>query len=208
MPEQRVTIEALVMGSHKITVSGVDEKEAIKNISLFSQIPDACPECGSALFFTYRKVAAKGDKKGGTFYGIKCKGMPAHEKYFHTHDNEAQNLYLIASEGFELEYAARGAQDSGQPERGRQEQPRDDFNARDSRPAQNQQQDNGNGEQHARSGGPTSGQRTLLTNLLTRESVTLNDAYELTRASKKLEEMSVGECARFIDAVKLKLGVK
>lgn len=194
MPENsKVTIKALIMGGHEVTVSGGDEKEAIKNISLFSQLPDACPVCQASLFFTYRKVAAKGEKKGGTFYGVKCKGTPAHEKYFHTHDNEAQNLYLIATEEFQLEYAARSAQSSGYdepPDNGRQQRqgPRDDFNLPAAPP------------QPAANGGPTSGQRTLMSKLLADKRMVMDQAYALTGATKKWEEMTPQQAAAFITA--------
>lgn len=203
MPENsKVTIKALIMGGHEVTVSGGDEKEAIKNISLFSQLPDACPVCQASLFFTYRKVAAKGEKKGGTFYGVKCKGGPAHEKYFHTHDNEAQNLYLIATEEFQLEYAARSAQSSGYeepPDNGRQQQTRPDREARDSF----NQPDNGDAQQQQpEHGGPTSGQRTLMSKLLADVGMTLDQAYIATGAKKKWDDMNPGQAALFIDAVK------
>lgn len=193
------------IGALDVKVTGESPHEVIEQFSFFGALPAQCPVegCGHALQLTYKVVGEKRYK----YYGMKCANTPAHECNFGQRTDDS-SLYYKGAESFGLEFRAREAEESGQDAHEPRQQRRDDFNARDSRPAQNQQQDNGNGEQPSRSGGPTSGQRTLLTNLLTRESVTLNDAYELTRASKKLEEMSVGECARFIDAVKLKLGVK
>lgn len=114
MPDNLVTIEAMVLGAHRISITGSDEKDAVKRISLFSSLPDKCPKCGAVLFFTYRKVAAKGDKKGGTFYGVKCRGAQPHEKYFHVHDNEAQSLYWVEREEFQIAFTARQQDEQGQ----------------------------------------------------------------------------------------------
>lgn len=200
------------IGALDVEVTGESPHEVIEQFSFFGALPAKCPVegCGHALQLTYKVVGEKRYK----YYGMKCSNTPAHECNFGQRTDD-HSLYYKGADSFGLEFRAREAEESGQGaheprQQQRREQPRDDFNARDSRPqAGQQQQSNGDGEQQgARSGGPTSGQRTLITNLLTRASLTLDDAYEMTRASKKLEEMSVGECARFIDAVKLELGVK
>lgn len=107
----QITAKALG-GTHEITISGDNEQDAIRQIALFSALPPACPECAAGLFFTYRKVQQSQGKRGGEYFGLRCLGEPAHEKYFHVHNNEAKTLYWVDKEKFEVEYAARQGEDA------------------------------------------------------------------------------------------------
>jgi hypothetical protein len=201
------------IGTLTVEVTGEEPKDIIRQLAFFGTLPAACPydlegaPCNYALQLTFKTVVPQhGEHKGKTlkYYGLRCANTPAHECNFGQRADDGSIFYKGAS-SFQVEYKAReGAQDyhGDHEDHGRQQQqsaprqePRDDFNETAAGVAPTQQSEHGNG-------GPTSGQRTLMSKLLADMGLTLEQAYTATGASKKWEEMNAGQAARFIDAVK------
>lgn len=203
------------IGALTVEVAGEQPKDIIQQLAFFGTLPGLCPfpvdaetTCDFLLQLTFKVVVPQsGEHKGKTlkYYGMRCANTPAHECNFGQRADDGSIFYKGAN-SFQMEYKAREAMESGQhsdhPIQTRQDtQARDSFNARDDSPQQN-----GGGEQPRQ--GPTSGQRTYMTKLLTDAHITLNDAYEMTKATKNFEEMPPAVAAKFITAVELELGVK
>lgn len=190
------------IGTLTVEVTGEQPKDIIQQLAFFGTLPAACPfeveggPCNFALQLTFKTVVpAQGEHKGKTlkYYGLRCANTPAHECNFGQRADDGSIFYKGAS-SFQIEYKAReGAQDytSDHEDHGRQQQSAPREQARDSF----NQPDNGNG-------GPTSGQRTLMSKLLADLGMSLDQAYVATGATKRWEEMNAGQAARFIDAVK------
>lgn len=187
------------LGPLTVEATGEREQEIFEKLDFWTRLPSQCGVCAAPVGLACRRTT------GGNYYLLRCTSQPAHEAQVRQHKPaNGGGLYFRADEQFELEWAARNAQSSGYDEppdnNGQQQRPdreaRDSFNSRDELNAP------GVAATEQGNGGPTSGQRTLMSKLLTDMGLTLEQAYAATGATKKWEEMNAGQAARFIDAVK------
>lgn len=206
------------IGTLTVEVTGEQPKDIIQQLAFFGTLPAACPfdveggPCNFALQLTFKVVVPQqGEHKGKTlkYYGLRCANTPAHECNFGQRADDGSIFYKGAL-SFQLEYKAREAQESGygghehhQPAQ-QQRETRPDHEARDSFNRRDEAEGQVLAEQ-SNNGGPTSGQRTLMSKLLADAKITIGDAQRMTGATLKWDEMSPGQAARFIDAVKEKV---
>ena len=73
-----IRLSAKLSNGLQVTIEAENQKEAIKQMAFFSELPSYCPECQGELKFTYRKV------DDNEYYGIKCK-TGNHETSFGQH---------------------------------------------------------------------------------------------------------------------------
>lgn len=94
-----------VSNTAQVTIQGQSAKELVKAAAFWASIPPDCPICGAEIFFTYRTP------RDYEYFGLKCRGTPAHETNFGEHKEEAKGLYYKAN-GWGEAYA-RGEDDGG-----------------------------------------------------------------------------------------------
>ena len=73
-----IKLSAKLSSGLQVTIEAANQKEAIKQIAFFSELPSCCPQCQGELKFTYRKV------DDNEYYGLKCIKQ-AHETSFGQH---------------------------------------------------------------------------------------------------------------------------
>ena len=60
----------------QITIEEETDKEALRRLAFYSEVPSCCPECQSALVFTYREVDGTDLKTNRPvtwkYWGMKC----------------------------------------------------------------------------------------------------------------------------------------
>jgi len=194
------------VGALAVEVAGESPKDVIEQLGFFGSLPAVCPfeveggPCGHPLQFTYKAFTPRQGQHAGKllkYYGLRCSNVPAHECNFGVR-TDGGALYYKGKESFEIEFEARKQFESGNHEGydDNRQHPRDDFNQTDN---------DGHVQQQAAQpehGGPTAGQRTLMSKLLGDLGMNIEQARTATGATLKWEEMNPGQAARFIDAVK------
>jgi|GEM_PF-6764902 len=82
-----VKIEMYVSKGLKVTVTGQNVKEAIKELTLFSEVPTKCPRSGAPITFKHRK-ADEND-----FYEVVSRSNPEYKSTLGQHRNSDTLFY-------------------------------------------------------------------------------------------------------------------
>lgn len=92
----------------KVTVTGENVKEVIKNASFFTTLPQKCPLCDSAVHLNYRSP------KEFHYYGLRCVGPTTHECNFGAHKEGGTLFYKGTDSWHEAKFESSGGGDTQQ----------------------------------------------------------------------------------------------
>jgi len=111
-----VKIQVKINSTTIVEAYGPDEKEAIRLVAFFTELPKKCPLCGEKLYLTYRSPQTF------HYYGMACEGSPRHKVNF-GEKKDGTGLYY-KDEWEEDQYAQQGERDTrGEQQETRGEQP-------------------------------------------------------------------------------------
>ena len=81
-----IKLSAKLSTGLQVTIEAENQKDAIKQLAFFSELPSCCPQCQGELKFTYRNV------DDNEYFGFKCKKQ-GHETSFGQHKSGGGLFY-------------------------------------------------------------------------------------------------------------------
>jgi hypothetical protein len=81
------------VGGSTIQLEEETDKKLIKSASFWEELPKKCPMCSSEVGLFHRYAVNAQTKKGGDFFGLRCKGKTIHEVNFGQHNNQEGTLF-------------------------------------------------------------------------------------------------------------------
>lgn len=95
----------------KATATGEDSKRVLEEVAFFSELPAACPICGSACNFYFR------NPKDFTYYGLKCTGEKASNNTAHEctfgQKRDGSGLFYKGKDSWDKAYVGDGSGSGG-----------------------------------------------------------------------------------------------